>query len=70
MIDALAEIQQRVSATTYQVLHLRWLEGRSVVEVAARLDLTPQQVWYRQHRAKQKFRELLEIRVALGGTAD
>jgi DNA-directed RNA polymerase specialized sigma24 family protein len=31
-----------------------------VAEVAERLDLTPSQVWAREHRMKAKLRQLLE----------
>ncbi len=54
----LARLRDEVSECSYQVLHLRWIEGLSVPEVAAALDLTPRQVWFRHHRMKQKFRAL------------
>ena len=41
---ALAELRQRTSATSYQVLHLRWMDGRHVAEIARELGLSDQQV--------------------------
>jgi DNA-directed RNA polymerase specialized sigma24 family protein len=54
----LAELSGRVSACSYQILHLRWIEGRPLPEIAAALGLTPAQVRFRHHRVKQKFRRL------------
>ena len=56
----LAGLSRRVSATSYQVLYLRRMEGRSIPEIADALDLTPEQVRFRHHRMKQKFRDLFE----------
>ncbi|MFI5378967.1 MAG: RNA polymerase sigma factor, partial [Tepidisphaerales bacterium] len=44
---ALAELKRDASDVSYQVLHLRQLEGRSVHEVADVLGLTAEQVWAR-----------------------
>jgi RNA polymerase sigma-70 factor, ECF subfamily len=57
---ALAELSSRVSPTSFQVLYLRWMEGRTTSEVAHALELTPEQVRFRTHRMKRKFRDLLE----------
>ena len=43
-----------------QVLLLRELEGLEVAEIAARLELTPNAVRIRLHRAKQAVREQLD----------
>lgn len=56
----LCDLQQQVSATNYRVVQLRWMEGRGVSEIAARLDLTSEQVWYRHHRVKKHLRRLFE----------
>ena len=58
----LAELRRRVSPGSYRVLHLRWMEGRSVAEIAATLGLSPQQVRFRHHRMKHKFQVLFIIR--------
>ena len=65
--NVLATLRNRVSPTSYQVLHLRSIEGRSVGEVAARLNLTRDQVRYRHHRVKRKLRRLLEVNKVRGG---
>jgi RNA polymerase sigma-70 factor (ECF subfamily) len=57
----LSLLRNRVSACSYRVLHLRWLEGRTVREVAATLGLTPVQVRLRAHRMKQKFHRLFDL---------
>jgi DNA-directed RNA polymerase specialized sigma24 family protein len=57
---ALARLAKQVSATSFQVLYLRWIEGRTFLEIADALDLMPDQVRFRHHRMKQKFRELFE----------
>jgi RNA polymerase sigma factor (sigma-70 family) len=56
----LLELSGKVSQTNFQVLYLRWMEGLPTAEVAAALELTPEQVRFRSHRMKRKFRELLE----------
>ena len=58
--ELLTELERHVSCTNYQVIHLRWIAEYSVAEVASMLDLTPQQVSYRQYRAKAKLRRLLK----------
>ena len=40
----LGKLRRRVSARSYRVVQLRWIEGRTTQEIAAALDLTPQQV--------------------------
>jgi RNA polymerase sigma-70 factor (ECF subfamily) len=56
----LLELSERVSALSYRVLYQRGIEGRSCAEVADALRLTPDQVRFRFHRMKRKFRELFE----------
>ncbi len=58
---AMSELRRRVSPTNYRVLHLYWIDDHSVPEIAERLDLSHQQVWYRNHRTKRKLRRLLEV---------
>jgi RNA polymerase sigma-70 factor (ECF subfamily) len=61
--DVLAELSGRVSACSYQLLHLRWIEGRPLPEIAAALRLRSAQVRFRHHRVKQKFRRLFVERL-------
>jgi RNA polymerase sigma-70 factor (ECF subfamily) len=56
--QVLAELRQQVSASSYRVFHLRWIKAWSMREIAAELRLTPEQVRFRHHRLKQKFRGL------------
>lgn len=58
--NVLAELSSQVSQTSFQVLYLRWIEGRPTDEVAVALELTPDQVRFRNHRMKRKFRDLLQ----------
>ena len=62
----LSELRQQVSPCNYRVLYLRWIEGRSLQEIAAALDLTSKQVRFRHHRVKWKF--LLLYNLALRKT--
>jgi RNA polymerase sigma factor (sigma-70 family) len=56
------ELGKKLSACSLQVLQLRLVHQLSVAEVAQRLNLSQQQVWYRYHRAR---RELATIGIAL-----
>ncbi len=58
--SALAQLSSEVSPKSFQVLYLRWIEGRPTAEVAAALALTPSQVRFRACRMKRKVRHLLE----------
>jgi RNA polymerase sigma factor (sigma-70 family) len=57
----LGELRRRVSARSFRVVQLRWIEGRTVQEIAAALELTPQQVRFRHHRMLQKLRVLVGL---------
>jgi len=59
--DALAKLRHRVSPSDYRLFHLKWIEGRSVAEIASSLNLTPEKVSCRLHRVKQKFRCLIRL---------
>lgn len=56
---ALQTLRSDHSATNYSILHLRFVAGNTVSEVAQQLSLEPRQVTIRQSRALQKLRELL-----------
>jgi RNA polymerase sigma factor (sigma-70 family) len=58
--SALDQLSSQVSPKSFQVLYLRWIEGRTTSEVADALALTPGQVRFRTHRMKLRFRDLLE----------
>lgn len=57
--DAMAVLQRMTSARSFQVLHLRHMEGKDVSEVARTLRMKPGQVWVTEHRMKKKLKELL-----------
>jgi RNA polymerase sigma factor (sigma-70 family) len=63
--EAFAVLEERISPTNHRILHLRWIEGQSVSEVAADLDLTRKQVSKRQYGVKQRLRRLLETQDGL-----
>ena len=56
----LSELAAQVSELNFQVLHQRFIDGRTSAEVADNLGLTPEQVRFRLHRMKQKFRDLFD----------
>lgn len=68
--SALAQLARQVSPTSFQVLHLRWIEGWPTAEVAAALALTPRQVRFRTCRMKQKVRHILEATMASEALGD
>ncbi len=51
----LDDLKGEVSELNYNVLYLRFIEGRSVSEVADTLSIKPEQVRYRQHRMLKKL---------------
>ena len=51
-------LREQVSPLSYRIFHLRRVEERSVADVAALADLTPEQVRARQCRVEQRFRGL------------
>ena len=62
-VDAmLLTIRRNVSRPNYDLLYMRWVQQRSVEDVAEALDLSHQQVWYREHRARKKLRGVLSDR--------
>jgi RNA polymerase sigma factor (sigma-70 family) len=52
------QLQKNLSELSLQVLQLRLVEQRPVAEVARRLGITNQQVWYRYHRARKEMEEI------------
>jgi RNA polymerase sigma factor (sigma-70 family) len=66
----LVRLSRRVSPRNYRVLYMRWIEERTVPEIAEALGLTPEQVRFRHHRAKQALRRLFEDSDPLGFDGD
>ena len=60
---ALDELHHRVKERDFKAFCLRWIEGRSVKEIAARLGMNEQQVWSSHHRTRLKLLPLLQERL-------
>jgi len=60
----LAVLRTRVSEVNYQVVHLRWIDGQNSAEIAARVNMTQDQVRYRLQRMKRKLRTLIAPHIA------
>lgn len=56
--DVLDEAKKQVSPINFHVFYMRWMCERSVNETADELGLTREQVWFRQHRMKQRLSRL------------
>jgi RNA polymerase sigma-70 factor (ECF subfamily) len=56
----LGELCKQATALSFQVFYLRTIDGRTGTEVANTLGLTPDQVRFRLHRMRCKFRDLLQ----------
>jgi DNA-directed RNA polymerase specialized sigma24 family protein len=54
--EVLGELRKQIPELSYRILYLHWIEGRTMAEIAALLDLSIERVWARHHRAKRKFR--------------
>jgi RNA polymerase sigma-70 factor (ECF subfamily) len=54
-----ADLQPRIHTVNFSILQLHYWQGLSVPQIAARLGLTPGQVWSRLHRVLQKLRPAL-----------
>jgi RNA polymerase sigma factor (sigma-70 family) len=52
------ELRRRLSECNFRVLTMRLVEQRPVAEVAEKLGLSNQQVWYRYHRARRELEEI------------
>jgi RNA polymerase sigma factor (sigma-70 family) len=49
------QLKRRLSECNFQVLKMRLVEQRPVAEVAEKLGLSNEQVWYRYHRARREL---------------
>jgi RNA polymerase sigma-70 factor (ECF subfamily) len=61
--DALDELRSQVAQRDYDAFTLKWLEGRSVREVARLLGMTEAQIWSSHHRTSERLRPLLTRRL-------
>jgi RNA polymerase sigma-70 factor (ECF subfamily) len=65
VLEALEEARARLSEASHSVVILRWIEGRTVQEIARALGLSPAQVRDRHRRAVPVLRALLGRRLGL-----
>ena len=59
--QVLADLATKVSPLNHRLLTLRWLEERSLAEVAILLNISEKQVTYRQQRLFRKLRAALAV---------
>ncbi len=59
--QVLADLAKTVSPLNHRLLTLRWLEERSLAEVAILLNISEKQVTYRQQRLFRKLRAALAV---------
>jgi RNA polymerase sigma factor (sigma-70 family) len=57
--EAVEQLKNRVSAESYEVAKLRWIDQRPMQEVKAKLGMTANQIWAREHRLREKLRGVL-----------
>ena len=55
----LANLRPRIEETNFHILQLHYWEGLTVRAIAARVGLTPEQVWSRLHRLLGKVRRAM-----------
>lgn len=67
---AMAKLQEIASDSSYRVLHLRYIDGWNVQQVADALGFSREQVWVREHRMKRKLRDLLSPEFETPGTVN
>jgi RNA polymerase sigma factor (sigma-70 family) len=59
--DLVERLRRESSELSFRVFVMRILEERSVDETAATLDLSSEQVWYRQYRQVRRLRALAQL---------
>lgn len=64
--QAVEHLRDRVSAGSYELVKLRWIDQRPLAEVKARLGITANQLWVREHRLREKLRSVLEANYGIG----
>jgi len=55
---ALTELRQRVSTLTYRAFCMHWIEGQTIKQIAAELNLTSHKLSCRIYQAKLELRFL------------
>jgi DNA-directed RNA polymerase specialized sigma24 family protein len=59
--QALGELRKQIPERSYRIFYMHWIEGRTLAETAAVLNLTIERVWARHYGAKHKFRRLFDL---------
>lgn len=62
--EALLQLDQAVTVTSYLVFYLRTIEGWSIQETAELFQISPEQVRARCHRVRKKFDAILKSRAS------
>jgi DNA-directed RNA polymerase specialized sigma24 family protein len=57
----LGDVEKQVPGHSYRILYMHWVEGCTMAEIAASLNLSIDQVWAGHQRAKHQFRCLFEV---------
>jgi DNA-directed RNA polymerase specialized sigma24 family protein len=70
MDAALARLREQTSPENYELFYRRFRWGQSASEIAAALDLTPEEVRYRHYRLMRKWRKLTRRMALLEGDGD
>jgi DNA-directed RNA polymerase specialized sigma24 family protein len=60
--QVLGEVSRRIPECSYRVLYTHWVEGRTMPEIAALVNLSIEQVWTHHRRAREEFRCLFHLR--------
>ena len=68
--EALAELRAQVTQRDYDAFILKWIEGRSVHDVARLTGMTEAQIWSSHHRTCERFRPLLTRRLNRGSSVN
>jgi DNA-directed RNA polymerase specialized sigma24 family protein len=59
--QVLGELRKQIPERSYRIFYMHWIEGRTLAETAALLDLTIERVWARHYGARHKFRRLFNL---------
>src|SRR5579885_1024719 len=74
LLDAIQELKppaqsphESVAASRYEFLHLRYVQGQSIEEMARRFNLSERQLYRRQHEALEAVATILARHLPLDG---
>ena len=61
MLRVLTKLNNSLSKRSHAVLKMRWIEGRTIEEIAKELGLTELEVRLRQDRSMRRFRDMVRL---------